>query len=267
LALPHRVSMEIAPKFLKLKKKVIDLSADYRLEDLKVYKKWYGVSHKDEGNLKEAVYGLPEAYRSSIKGARLIANPGCYPTASLLALLPIVKQRAGQLEYLIIDAKTGVTGAGRKPDISISFAEVDENLKAYKINEHQHAPEIAQELSKLGGGIPELVFVPHLAPMRRGILATIYIKLAGELGEKEIFDLYEKSYKKEPFVRVMGKGTYPEIKNVVGTNFCDIGIKVDKTKRLVIIVSAIDNLDKGASGQAVQNMNIMCGFDERAGLL
>ena len=267
LALPHRVSMEIAPKFLKKGKKVIDLSADYRLHDVNLYKKWYGASHKDEANLKKAVYGLPELYREKVKKADLIANPGCYPTSVILAALPALKENALKIEGIIADAKSGVTGAGRRADINLSFGEVDGNLKAYKINEHQHSPEIDQELSTIAGGNIEVVFVPHLVPMRRGILSAVYIKLKNGISEDAVFDLFKKYYKKEPFVRVFEKGNLPQVKDVVDTNFCDIGIKVDEGKSLVIVVSAIDNLKKGASGQAVQNMNVMCGYDEKTGLV
>jgi len=265
LALPHRVSMQIAPKFLKSGKKVIDLSADYRLQDMAVYKKWYGTEHKDEDNLKKAVYGLPELYRDKIKKADLIANPGCYPTSIILATVPLVKSFG--VESIIADSKSGVTGAGRRADINLSFGEVDDSMKAYKINEHQHAPEIDQELSQASGKKIEVVFVPHLVPMKRGILSTVYLKLKKALPEKEVFDAFKNSYKNEPFVRVFDVGKLPQIKDVAGTNFCDIGIKVDEKNNLVVVVSAIDNLQKGASGQAVQNMNIMCGFGEKTGLI
>jgi len=266
LALPHRVSMEVAPKFLEKGKKVIDLSADYRLHDTKTYKRWYGIPHKDEGNLKNAVYGLPEVYRKRIKESNLIANPGCYPTGVILAALPMLKEKAYQPDYIIADSKSGLTGAGRKADINLCFGEVNENLKAYKINEHQHSPEINQELSLVANKKIEVVFVPHLIPVQRGILSTVYLKLKKGVSEKQIIDLYKKSYQKEPFVRVFEKGLLPQVKDVARTNFCDIGIKVDEKKGLVIAVSAIDNLQKGASGQAAQNMNIMCGFEEKAGL-
>ena len=264
LALPHRVSMQVVPKFLESGKKVIDLSADYRLQDTAVYKKWYGTEHKDEGNLKKAVYGLPELYRDKIKKADLIANPGCYPTSIILATLPLIKSFG--VESIIADSKSGVTGAGRRADINLSFGEVDDNLKAYKINEHQHAPEIDQELSHASGKKTDVVFVPHLVPMRRGILSTVYLKLKKAAPEKNVFDAFKNLYKNEPFVRVFDKGKLPQIKDVVNTNFCDIGIKVDEKKNLVVVISAIDNLQKGASGQAVQNMNIMCGFGEKTGL-
>ena len=265
LALPHRVSMQVVPKFLESGKKVIDLSADYRLQDTAVYKKWYGVEHKDESNLKKAVYGLPEFYRDKIKKADLIANPGCYPTSIILAALPLIKSFG--VESIIADSKSGATGAGRRADINLSFGEVDDNLKAYKINEHQHAPEIDQELSHASGKKIEVVFVPHLVPMRRGILSTVYLKLKKAAPEENVFDAFKNLYKNEPFVRVFDKGKLPQIKDVVNTNFCDIGIKVDEKKSLVVVVSAIDNLQKGASGQAAQNMNIMCGFGEKTGLI
>jgi N-acetyl-gamma-glutamyl-phosphate reductase len=266
LALPHRVSMEIAPLFLKKGKKVIDLSADYRLKDTRSYQQWYGAAHKDLDNLKSAVYGLPEFYRENIKGAPLIANPGCYPTAALLATMPLLKQKAKEIEHIIIDAKSGVTGAGRKPDLSLSFGEVDGNMKAYKINAHQHAPEINQELSRVAGKSVEAVFVPHVVPLQRGILATVYIQLRKGISEKAIRELYETSYQHEPFVRVLERGSFPQVKDVANTNCCDIGLKVEEDKGLLIAVSAIDNLGKGASGQAIQNMNIMYGFKETAGL-
>ena len=266
LALPHKISMEIAPKFLQNGKRVIDMSADYRLEDTDEYKKYYGISHKDTANLKKAVYGLPELYRSKIKDAQLIANPGCYPTSIILATAPVVKEKASALEQIIADSKSGATGAGRKADISLSFGEVDQNLKAYKINEHQHTPEINQEISRLAHKKISVVFVPHLVPMRRGILSTVYIKLNKKPQEADIHELYNKFYEKEYFVRVFEKKTLPQIVSVVNTNFCDIGLKVDGERGMVIVVSVIDNLRKGASGQAVQNMNIMYGFEEKTGL-
>lgn len=261
LALPHRVSMQFVPGFLAAGKKVIDLSADYRLPP-DVYKEWYGTEHKDKANLKNAVYGLPELHREKIKKASLIANPGCYPTSVILAAAPLVKKKKVESE-IIADSKSGVTGAGRKADVSLNFGEVNENLKAYKLNAHQHKPEMAQELSGLGGANVNVVFSPHLAPMNRGILSTVYFKLKKEAGLAELVAAYEKFYKLEPFVRVIKEGL-PETKDVVGTNYCDIGMSVAGTR--LIVVSVIDNLLKGAAGQAVENMNIMYGFDEREGL-
>lgn len=267
LALPHTVSMEIAPKLLKASKKVIDLSADYRLKDQKIYEKFYKTKHRDKINLAEAVYGLPEIYRAKIKNARLVANPGCYPTAAILALAPAVALDLIDLDSIIIDAKSGFTGAGRKSAEEFLFSEVNEDFKAYKINAHQHAPEINQELSNLAGRKLNVTFVPHLLPLNRGILETIYLKKSqkSKLKSQNLLGLYKKFFKKEPFVRIFGEGEFPQIKNVVYTNFCDIGIKEEVDK--IIIITAIDNLLKGAAGQAVQNMNVMYNFPEFMGLI
>jgi len=262
LALPHTVSMQYAPLFLKAGKKVIDLSADYRL-DADVYTYWYKHDHVDQGNLKAAVYGLPELNRGQIKDASLIANPGCYPTATILAALPAVKRDivGGPI---IADAKSGVTGAGRKAAIPLCFGEVDENLKAYKIGEHQHMPEMMSILGKASGKKVDVIFTPHLIPMRRGILSTVYIPLKETLSETDVRGIYNDFYKSARFVRVHKQGVFPEIKDVLNTNFCDLGIKV--CGKLLIVVSCIDNLLKGAAGQAIQNMNIMYGFKEDEGL-
>jgi N-acetyl-gamma-glutamyl-phosphate reductase len=267
LALPHTVSMEIVSKLLPAGKKVIDLSADYRLRDIKIYKKFYNVIHKDKKHLAEAVYGLPEIYRTKIKNARLIANPGCYPTVSILALAPAVAFNLIETDQIIIDAKSGVTGAGRKIAESFLFSEINEDFKAYKVNMHQHSPEINQELSKLANKKVNITFVPHLLPLSRGILATIYVKKKRGLkqGKQDLLNLYKKFYKKEPFVRIEGEGSFSRIKDVVNTNFCDIGIK--ESANGAIIIAAIDNLLKGAAGQAVQNMNIMYNFPEYTALL
>jgi N-acetyl-gamma-glutamyl-phosphate reductase len=264
LALPHRVSMEAAPKFLKAGKKVIDLSADYRLAP-EVYKAWYGAEHKDKENLPKAVYGLPEIYRDAIKKADLIANPGCYPTSIILAVAPVLKSGYINAGSIIADSKSGVTGAGRKPDIALSFGEVNENLKTYKINEHQHKPEINRILSEVSGKAVDIVFTPHLIPMNRGILSTIYMKMTKKLDTKEAVEIYKKFYSGKPFVRICDEGRFPQIRDVVDSNFCDIGLKV--TGDTLIAVSCIDNLKKGAAGQAVQNMNLMCNFAETEGLI
>ena len=264
LGLPHKVSMEIAPLFLKAKKLVIDLSADYRLA-ADVYKIWYGIEHKDKANIDEAVYGLPELYREKIKTARLLANPGCYPTGAILGIAPMLANKVINDSDIIVDSKSGVTGAGRKADIALSFAEVNENLKAYKVNEHQHKPEINKILSDVAGKAVNIVFTPHLIPMNRGILSTIYMKLNNKMDTKVISDLYRDFYKGRPFVRISDDGKLPQIRDVVGTNYCDIGIKV--TDKNLIVIACIDNLKKGAAGQAVQNMNIMCGFAETEGLV
>lgn len=266
LALPHRVSMEVAPRFLKKSKRVIDLSADYRLPG-EIYQKWYGAHHKDKAGLKIAVYGLPELYKERIKAAKLIANPGCYPTSIILGLAPLFKNNLADPGMVIADSKSGVTGAGRKADLALSFGEVNESLKAYKINEHQHSPEINQELSNLIKKETQVVFVPHLIPMNRGILSTIYVKVKKLMNTSAVIELYRGFYKDAPFVKVLDEGQLPQIKEIRNTNFCHIGIKMDTKRALCVIVSAIDNLTKGAAGQAVQNMNLMCGFDEREGLI
>ncbi len=264
LALPHTVSMKIAPEFMKKGKKIIDLSADYRLPK-EVYEKWYNTSHADIENLPKYVYGLPEINRKKIKEASLISNPGCFPTGIILSLFPVIDKIKKEGLDVIIDSKTGVTGAGRKALIPILFGEVDGNFKTYKVNEHQHMPEMEYILSQVAGEKVTINFIPHLLPVRRGIFSTIYIKHKGLPSGEEIHKIYEDRYKDEFFVRVRPYGTMPELKDVVGNNFCDIGVKV--AGGLLIIVSVIDNLLKGASGQAVQNMNIMCGIEETAGLL
>jgi len=267
LTLPHTVSMKFAPKLLSLGKKVIDLSADYRLTDASVYEKFYKVVHADKTNLKGAIYGLPELYRAKIKTANLLANPGCYPTSAILGLAPLLAVNLADLDSIIIDAKSGVSGAGKKLEKEFLFSEIQGDFKAYKVNTHQHAPEINQVLSKLSGKKVDVVFVPHLLPIERGILSTIYIKKApgAKLKVKSLTDLFKKFYKNEPFVRIKPDGIFPRVKDVVKTNFCDIGVKgFGKT---IIVISAIDNLLKGASSQAVQNMNIMYKFPETAGLL
>jgi N-acetyl-gamma-glutamyl-phosphate reductase len=270
LALTHTASMDFAPRLLSVGKKVIDLSADYRLKDALVYEKFYKTAHKDEGHIKEAIYGLPELYREDIKHAQLIANPGCYPTAAILGLAPLVACGGIDFDSIIIDAKSGFSGAGR----NFSAYDISEDFKAYKVNIHQHAPEIDQELSKLAGKKIKVTFVPHLLPLERGILETIYVRkvqsscLSGrQAGSRvqSIMELYKKFYKKEPFVRILEEGSFPQLKQVAHTNFCDIGIKEEQDS--VIIITAIDNLLKGASGQAVQNMNIMYKFPEQQGLI
>ncbi len=267
LAVPHTQSIQITPQLLKAKKRVIDLSADYRLKDPKDYEKWYDIKHKDAGNLKKAVYGLPELYREAIKKTSLLSNPGCYPTAAILALAPLVSTRAKNIQSIIIDAKSGVSGSGRKVTTNLMFSEVDENFKAYKVLNHQHTPEINLYLSRLSGKKEAVTFITHLLPINRGILETIYVQLKGTTSLKTIAEIYQKFYKTEPFARILPSGIQPEVKSVVGTNYCDIGLALDQTKNLLIITSVIDNLMKGASGQAVQNMNIMFGFKEDEGLI
>ncbi|MFH1093152.1 MAG: N-acetyl-gamma-glutamyl-phosphate reductase [Candidatus Omnitrophota bacterium] len=264
LALPHRVSMEIAPSFLSAGMKVIDFSADYRLKDLNEYQKWYGVTHKSKEFVKDSVYGLCELNREKIKKANLIANPGCYPTGAILTCAPFLKEDIVDSD-IIIDAKSGTSGAGRTLAVSLLYSEVNENFKAYKVCNHQHSPEITQELQLQSKGKVHLSFVPHLVPMNRGILSTIYMNLKKNISVFEAVDVLKKFYQGEPFIRIKQADMFPEIKDVRNSNFCDIGIKIDQ-KRLIAI-AAIDNLVKGAAGQAVQNCNIMFGIDETMGLL
>lgn len=267
LALPHTVSMDYVPKLIKKGKMIVDLSADYRLKNYGVYRQWYHKAHKDKANLKRFVYGLPELYREKIKKARFVANPGCYPTASLLGIVPALTAGIADPESIIVDAKSGVSGAGRKATLDYSFCEVAGNFKGYKFGGHQHSPEINQELSKVSVSKVNVVFCPHLLPVDRGIYATIYMRLKRPMAAQKVAQVYQRFYKKEPFVRMKGPDQLPELKHVVGTNYCDLGLVVDPARRLLIAVTAVDNLIKGASGQAVQNMNLMCGFEETTALL
>jgi len=267
LALPHKVSMEFAPAILKKGKKVIDLSADFRLKDVKTYEKWYEIKHECPGLLKKAVYGLPELYRKEIKDADLIANPGCYPTSAILGCAPLLKNKLVDTKVIIIDSKSGASGAGRTPTQALMFTEINGSFRPYKPNNHRHMPEIDQEMGNLAGGADIKVnFIPHLVPMERGILSTIYLTLAKKATTEELVGLYKDFYKGEYFVRVMDKGVCPDTKNVTRSNFCDIGVAAFPEKSLVVVMTAIDNLVKGASGQAVQNMNIMYGLKENTGL-
>jgi len=267
LALPHKVSMDFAPALLKKGKKVIDLSADFRIKDKAVYEKWYETKHECPEYLKKAVYGLPELYRKDIKGADLIANPGCYPTSIILGCGPLLKKKIVNTDYIICDSKSGVSGAGRTPTQTLMFTETAVNsFRPYKVNFHRHMPEIDQELSSLSGARIEVNFTPHLIPMERGILSTIYLRLGKKIDTKEALGIYRDFYKGEHFIRVLEEGVLPDTKNVVRSNFCDIGVKAFPEKSLIVVMTAIDNLVKGASGQAVQNMNIMYGFDEKCGL-
>lgn len=272
LCLPHKASQEAVAYLHKAGKKVIDLSADYRLKEKTVYEKWYETRHKFPGLLKKAVYGLPELYRGKIVNALIIANPGCYPTGAILGLAPIMGKRFIDPGSIIVDSKSGVSGAGRNPVQSLMFSEANESVKAYAITTHCHTPEIEQELSGLLGAKKKIkiIFTPHLIPMDRGILSTIYVRLKNKVSQSYVHKIYTDFYSKEPFVRVLGKGLYPATKAVKGSNYCDVSVFVDKRNpktQSLIIVSAIDNLLKGASGQAVHNMNIMSGFDETAGLM
>lgn len=265
-ALPHKAAMEVVPTFLKLGKRVIDLSADYRLSDPAVYGEWYE-PHINPAGLKKAVYGLPEIRRAKIKGAKLVANPGCYPTSIILGLAPLLKKGLIELSSIIADSASGVTGAGRSAKVDSLYCEVNEGYKAYGVGgAHRHTPEIEQELSLLAGDPLKITFTPHLLPMDRGILSTIYASPKKRISTEILVALYREFYAGEPFVRVLAEGNLPSTAFVRGSNFCDIAPLVDPRTGRIIVVSAIDNLVKGASGQAVQNMNLVCGFPETMGL-
>lgn len=263
-ALPHGASKSVIPQILEKGVKVIDLSGDYRYDDPDVYEAWYGEKHSSPELLKESVYGLCELHRDKIKGARLIGNPGCYTTCSILGTAPLLANKIIDTKNIIIDAKSGVTGAGRGLGLAYHFCECTENTKAYKIGTHRHTSEIEQELSNIAGENIMLSFTPHLIPQKRGILATIYANLNGTYTKEEILNMYKEFYKDEFFIRV--KDGLPETKHVAGSNFVDIGLEVDKRLNRVVVVSAIDNIVKGAAGQAIQNMNLMFGLEEGTGL-
>lgn len=267
LCLPHTEAMSAAEQFLAAGKTVIDLSADFRLRDKKIYEKWYGVSHVAPQHLSKAVYGLCEVYRAKIKKADLISNPGCYPTGPLLALIPLLRKKLIKANSIIINAASGVSGAGKKLVSSTQFCEVSENYNAYKVNKHQHTPEIEQNLSEAAGTEVKVTFVPHLLPVSRGILATLYAIPAPKVTEAMIRKTLGDAYQEEPFIRMKPEGQFPQLKDVQNTNFCDIGISMDTRTGRLVIITAIDNLVKGAAGQAVQNMNIRFGFPEEAGLI
>jgi len=266
LALPHGEAMKIAPGLLKSDLKIIDFSGDFRLKSVNTFRQAYGMAHTAAASLRKAVYGLPELHRSEIPGSRLVANPGCYPTATLLALAPLAEEGLIAAEGAIVDAKSGVTGAGRSAKEELLFCEVNEDLRAYKVDGHQHTPEMEQELGRLAGRKIPLTFVPHLAPMNRGLYATLYVTLKRRLRENALRELFERRYGDEPFVRILPKGNWPRVQSVNGTNVCEIGLHLDPSGRRAVILSAIDNLGKGAAGQAVQNMNLLFGLPETTGL-
>ncbi|MZH45419.1 MAG: N-acetyl-gamma-glutamyl-phosphate reductase [Nitrospinae bacterium] len=267
LALPHLAAMDKLPVYLKSDCKIIDLSADYRLKDPEAYSDWYSVTHTHPELLKQAVYGLPELHRQSIRAAKLIANPGCYPTSVILALAPLLKTDWVDLDSIISDSKSGVSGAGRKPSLTTHYTEANEGISPYGLAGHRHTPEMEQELSALAGKTVNITFSPHLVPMTRGMLSTVYINLNESIDDKKIVEHYRDFYKDESFVRVLNPGKFAGSKHVLSSNFCDIGLKVDTRNQRLIITSALDNLIKGASGQAIQNMNIMLGLDEKTGLM
>ena len=265
-ALPHKAAMEVIPTFLKLGRRVVDLSADYRLRDAGEYAKWYE-PHMSPELLKTAIYGLPELKRDNIRTADLVANPGCYPTTVILGLAPLLKQKLIDPATIIADSKSGVSGAGRSAKVDNLFCEVNDGFKAYGVGGvHRHIPEIEQELTLFAGKKVFITFTPHLVPMDRGILSTMYAQPVKPVTAAQLVETYADFYKGEGFVRVLPEGSFPSTAFVRGANFCDIGLMVDQRTGRVIVISAIDNLVKGASGQAVQNMNIMNGFVENMGL-
>jgi len=266
LALPHKVSMEVVPEFFTRGKKVIDLSADFRFNTLSRYESHYQ-AHSAPELLDEAVYGLCETHLTSIQNAQLVGNPGCYPTSVLLPLLPLIKAGAVDPDTIIADAKSGVSGAGRALSLTTHFCEVTESFKAYKVGAHRHTPEMEEQLSLAAGHEVHITFTPHLIPASRGMLTTIYVDLSNNFSRQAIYDALADFYQGSYFVRLGGAQRLPDTRNVRGTNFCDIGFHLDERKGRLILISAIDNLVKGAAGQAVQNMNIMLGLEETAGLM
>lgn len=248
------------------KVKVIDLSADFRIKDAAVYEEWYGIEHKAKQYLDEAVYGLCEINREAVKKARLVANPGCYPTCSILSIYPLLKEGLIDPSTVIIDAKSGTSGAGRGAKVDNLFCEVNENIKAYGVATHRHTPEIEQELSLAAGEPVTISFTPHLVPMQRGILVTAYASLKREVTWEEVKEVYDRYYDKERFVRVLDQDVCPQTRWVEGSNYVDVGFKIDPRTKRIIMMGAMDNLVKGAAGQAVQNMNLVFGLDEAEGL-
>ena len=264
IALPHGHAMKLVKAIAGLPVHIIDLGADYRFADTSVYESWYHVPHTDPE--AERVYGLAELYRDAIRGAHLIGNAGCYTTASILALTPLVQKHLVQMDSILIDAVSGVSGAGRTPKESTHFPEFYDNFTAYGAVSHRHTPEIEQALSEQAGEPVTINFTPHLAPIARGILATCYARLADGVTEEDVDAAFAAQYADEFFIRLLGRGAYPSTKYVRGTNYCDIAWHIDPRTHRVIVFSAIDNLVKGAAGQAIQNMNIALGLDERTGL-
>jgi N-acetyl-gamma-glutamyl-phosphate reductase len=262
-ATPNGVAMEQAAALLRAGVRVIDLAADFRLRDVADWEKWYGIRHTSPELLSDAVYGLPEVHRDALRGARLVANPGCYPTAVQLGFLPLVEAGAVDMDHLIADAKSGVSGAGRKAEVHSLFSEASDNFKAYAVAGHRHLPEIRQGLSRIAGRHVGLTFVPHLTPMIRGIHATLYARITREM---DFQGLYEQRYAKEPFVDMLPAGNHPDTRSVRAANVCRIALHRPQDGDMLVVLSVIDNLVKGAAGQAVQNMNIMFGLDETLGL-
>lgn len=264
-AVPHKTAMEIVPQLLSAGKKVIDLSADFRIKDTSVYEEWYQ-PHSAPEYIDSAVYGLPEIYRKEIAATSLVANPGCYPTSIILALAPLLEHKVITPHSIIADSKSGTSGAGRAAAVGTLFCEVADGFRPYKVASHRHTPEIEQELSRFCDSNINVSFTPHLLPISRGILSTIYAQLNKDVSENDIAEMYTAKYRDEPFIRLLPVGNIPATQYVRGANYCDIGFALDRRTNRIIIMSAIDNIVKGASGQAVQNMNIMLGLDETEGL-
>jgi N-acetyl-gamma-glutamyl-phosphate reductase len=265
-ALPHSVSSKLIPELLKTGARVIDHSGDFRYKSVDVYEKWYKIKHQAPELLEISVYGLPELYRDSIREASLVANPGCYPTCSILGMAPLLKNGAVDCDSIIIDAVSGISGAGRKTELPYQYCEAAENFRAYNVSTHRHTSEIEQELGLLAGRDLKVSFTPHITPMKRGMYCTIYGKLEKEFATCDLIELYREFYKDEYFIRILDEGKLPETINVSGSNFIDIGLVVDKRLKRVIVMSAVDNLGKGAASQAIQDLNIMCGIEESTGL-
>ena len=266
LALPHGAAGSLVRPLLDQGIKVVDLSADYRLHDSKVYAEWYG-DHPDPDILDRAVYGLPEIHRESIKSADLVANPGCYPTSVILGLMPLLNQQDVDARSPIVDSKSGISGAGRGAKLSTSYCEAGEGFKPYTVIGHRHVPEMEQELTQLQGSEVKVRFTPHLIPVSRGMISTMYLPLVKDISSVKLRADFEQKYEQEPFVRILPAGVFPDTAQVRGSNMCHISVEVDDRMGLVIVMSAIDNLVKGAAGQAVQNMNLIVGLDETTGLL
>jgi N-acetyl-gamma-glutamyl-phosphate reductase len=269
LALPHMESQKAVPVLRRRGRRVIDLSADYRLKDASLYSTWYRAPHADPAGLAEAVYGLPELHRKEIAPAGLVAAPGCYPMGAILAIAPLLQSGVGSADGIVIDGKSGVTGAGaqgRKVDPMYLYTEANENVQAYGIATHRHTPEIEQELSAVAGRPVVVSFTPHLLPLNRGLFTTASVPLARAATTAELVGLYDDFYRGEAFVRVLGEGERPATRAVVGSNFCDVTVVADPRSGRAVCVSAIDNLGKGGSANGVQNLNVMSGWDERAGL-
>ncbi len=266
-ATPQGLCASLVNEEVLNKVKIIDLSADFRIKDVSIYEQWYGMEHKSPQFIDEAVYGLCEINRDKVKGARLVANPGCYPTCTILSIYPLLKEGMINPDTIIVDAKSGTSGAGRGAKVNNLFCEVNENIKAYGVTTHRHTPEIEEQLSYAAGSDVLINFTPHLVPMNRGILVTAYASLNKKVSYEEVKTVYDKYYDREQFVRVLDKDVPPETRWVEGSNYVDVNFKIDERTNRIIMMGAMDNLIKGAAGQAVQNMNIMFGFDEKEGLL